>query len=125
MANHSYIEQNVNTSNNDQEEDKGSQEQEMVDPITGVITPFKGERTLKRPVTEVTNMDIDTATKKPRISIQGKEILDLDNDDEESINQIKGIHITKEPTQSKGESRPTSPCATHSTSHSHFEKIVS
>ena len=69
----------------------------MVDPITSVITPFKGERTLKRPTTEVTNMDIDIATKNPKISIQGKEIVDLDNDDEESINQIKGIQITKEP----------------------------
>ena len=43
MANHSYIEHDANTSSNDQEEDKGSQEQEMVDPIIGVITPFKGK----------------------------------------------------------------------------------
>ena len=68
MANHSYIEQDVNMSNNDQEEDKGSQEQEMVDPIISVITPSKGERTLKRPTPEATNMDIDTTTKKPRVS---------------------------------------------------------
>ena len=40
----------------------------MVDPVTGIITPFKGERTLKRHTTEVTNMEIDTATKKPRVS---------------------------------------------------------
>ena len=65
----------------------------MVDPIIGVITPFKGERTLKRPATEITNMDIDTTTKKPKISIQGKEIVDLDNDDEESINQIKEFKL--------------------------------
>ena len=40
----------------------------MVDPITGTITPFKGESSLKRPATEVTNMEIDTTTKKPRVS---------------------------------------------------------
>ena len=51
-------------SNNGQEEDKGSKAQIMVDPITGILTPFKGERYLKRPITEVTNMEIDTTTKK-------------------------------------------------------------
>ena len=69
MANHSYIEQDINMSNNDQEEDKGSQEQQIVHPIIGVITPCRGERTLKRLATRVTNMDIDIATKNPRISI--------------------------------------------------------
>ena len=70
----------------------------MFDPITGIITPFKGERTIERLATEVTNMDIDIGTKKPIIYIQGKEIVDLDNDDEESINEIKEIQITEEPT---------------------------
>ena len=32
IANHNYIEQDVNMSNNDREEDKGSKEQAMVDP---------------------------------------------------------------------------------------------
>ena len=31
-------------SSNEQEEDKGSEAQVMVDPIIGIITPFKGER---------------------------------------------------------------------------------
>ena len=133
MANHNYIEHDINMSNNDQEEDKGSQEQEIVDPVIGVITLFKGERALKRPATEVTNMDIDTATKNPRIYAQGKEIVDLDNDDEESINQIKGIQITEEPAQRKEASHPASPSVTHSTSastthstpHSHSKKTIS
>ena len=70
-------------------------------------------------------MDIDTATKKPKIFIQGKEIMDLDNEDEESINKIKGIQIIEEPTQSKGASHSTSAFVTHSTSHSHSEKTIS
>lgn len=75
-------------SSNEQEEDKGSEAQVMVDPITGTITPFKGERSLKIPATEVTNMEIDTTTKKPKVSTQGKEIVTLEDEEEESINQI-------------------------------------
>ena len=40
-------------------------------------------------------MDIDTATKKPRISTQDKEIVPLDDDDEGSISQIKGIRLQR------------------------------
>ena len=118
IANHSYIEQDVDMSNNEQEEDKGSEEHAMVDPIIGTNTPFKGERTLKRPATKVTNMEIDIATKKPRVSTQGKEIVTLDDDDEESINQTKEIPITEEISHSRETSHPSSPSLTHSTSHS-------
>ena len=51
ISNHSYIEQDVDMSSNEQEEDKGSEAQAMVDPIIGTITHFKGERSLKRPAT--------------------------------------------------------------------------
>ena len=118
IANHSYIEHDVDMSNNDQEEDKGSEAQAMVDPIIGTLTPFKGERSLKRPANEVTNMEIDSATKKPRVSIQGKEIVTLEDDEEESINQMKGFPIIEEPSHSKEASHPVSPSLPHSTSHS-------
>ena len=51
-------------SSNGQEEDKGTEAQIMVDPITRILTPFKGERSLKRPIIEVTNMEIDTNYKE-------------------------------------------------------------
>ena len=87
MANKSYIEHTVDMIGDEQEVDKGSEEQTMVDPVTWLITPFKGERTLKRPATDITNVEIDTTNKKPRVSAQGKEVLDLDDDDDEhSIN---------------------------------------
>ena len=71
-------------------------------------------------------MEIDTASKKPMVFAQGKEVVDLDDDDDEhSINQIKGIQITKEPAQSREASHPSSPFATHSTSHSHSERTIS
>ena len=116
IANCNYIEKDVNMSNNDQEEDKGLEEQAMVDLAIGTITPFKGERTLKRPATEVTNMEIDTTAKKPRVSSQGKEIVTMDDDDEESINQTKGISIIEEHSHNKESSHLASPSLTHSVS---------
>lgn len=67
-ANHSYTEQDAEVSNSGQEEDKGSEAQTMIDPITGIHTPFKDERSLKRSIIEVTNMKVDTTAKNPRVS---------------------------------------------------------
>ena len=44
----------------------------MVNPVIGIITPFKGERTLKRPTTKFTNMEIDASAKNPKVSTEGK-----------------------------------------------------
>ena len=41
----------MDMSSNEWEEDKGSKSKVMVDPITWIITPFKGERSPKRPIT--------------------------------------------------------------------------
>lgn len=80
-------------SSNGQEEEKGSEAQIMVDPITRILTPFKAEISLKRPITKVTHMEIDTTTKNLRVSSQGKEIVTLEDEEEESINQIQGFPI--------------------------------
>ena len=81
----------------------------MVDPITGTITPFKGERYLKIPITMVTNMEIDTTTKKPRVSSQGKEIVTLEDEEEEYINQMQGFPIIEETSHSMEAAHPSSP----------------
>ena len=87
MVNKSYIEHGVGMTGDEQEVEKGSEEKTMVDPVTGLITPFEGEKTLKRPATDIINMEIDTTSKKPMVSAQGKEMVDLDDDDDEhSIN---------------------------------------
>ena len=105
-------------SNNEQEEDKGLEEQNMVDPVIGTVTPFKGINTLKRLAPEVTNMEIESIAKKPRVSTQGKEIVTMDDDDQESINQTKGIPITEENSHNKEPSHPTSPSLTNYASQS-------
>jgi len=58
----------------------------MIDPITRIPTPFKDEIYLKRPITKVTNMEVDVIAKKPIISNQGREIVTSEDDEEESIN---------------------------------------
>ena len=95
----------------------------MVDPITSTITPFNGEINLKRPATEVTKMEIDIATKKPKVSTQGKEIVTMDDDDEASINQAKGIQIIEEPSHNTEASHLASPSLSHCTYH--FERTIS
>ena len=44
----------------------------MIDPITGIPTPFKVEGSLKRPITKVTNMEVDVTTIKPSVSNQDR-----------------------------------------------------
>ena len=41
-------------------------------------------------------MDVDVSTKKPKISIQDQEIVDLENDDERSINKGKATIVEEE-----------------------------
>ena len=49
----------------------------------------------------MTDMEVYVTTKKPRISNQGKEIVTLEDDEEESINQIQGFPIQEELSHSK------------------------
>ena len=68
-------------------------------------------------------MEIDTTAKRTRVFGQGKEIVTLEDDEEESINQIQGFPITEEPSHSKEASHATSSSISHSTSHS--ERTIS
>ena len=68
-----------------------------------VPTPLKLEKSLKRHSTETTDMDIDRVTKKPKISEQSKEIVDIDDDDERSINKGKST-IVEEESQDQSQS---------------------
>ena len=59
-------------------------------------------------------MEVDVTSKKPRIYNQGKEIVTLEDDKEDSINQIQGFPIQEESSQRKEVSHPLS----HSVSNS-------
>ena len=47
------------------------------------------------------DMEVDVTTKRPRVSNQDKEIVALDDDEEESINQIQGFPIEEESSHIK------------------------
>ena len=51
---------------------------------------------MKRHSTYIVDKDIDIITKKSRVSAQGKEVVDLEEDDEESINKGKGTIVEEE-----------------------------
>ena len=60
-------------------------------------TPLKVEKYLKRHSSETVDMDVDPITKKPRISEQSKEIVDIDDGDEWLINKGKTTIVEEDP----------------------------
>ena len=68
-------------------------------------TPLKAEKSLKRHSADTMEMDEDVATKRPRISEQRKEIVDIEDDDERSINKGKTTIVEEE---SQGQSQSVS-----------------
>ena len=64
---------------------------------TEVPTPLKGKKSLKRQFANTADMQIDVTTKKPRVFVQSKEIVDLEQDDEQFINKGKGTIVEEEP----------------------------
>ena len=107
-ANHNYIEQFAEKTNSEQRKDKELEIETLIGPTTGIPTSFKDERSLKRSVTKMTDMEVDVTTKRPRVSNQDKETVTLDDDEEESINQIQGFPIEEEFSHSKGVSHSIS-----------------
>ena len=56
-------------------------------------TPLKEEKALKRHYADTMDMDEDVATKRPMISEQSKDIVNIDDDDERSINKGKATIV--------------------------------
>ena len=54
------------------------------------------------------DMEVDVSTKRARVCNQDQEIVTLDDDEEESINQIQGFPIEEECSHSKGVSHSVS-----------------
>lgn len=63
---------------------------------TEVPTPLKVEKSLKCHSADTMDMDEDVATKRPRISAQSKEVVDIEDDDERSINKGKATIVEDE-----------------------------
>lgn len=94
---------NIDLSEQMGDDDGNSSSSDMINPDkvvegqgTKVPTPLKGDKSLKRHSTYTTDMEIDITTKKPRVFIQSKEIVDLEEDDEQSINKGKSTIVEEE-----------------------------
>ena len=57
---------------------------------------LKGEKSLKRHSTETVDMDEDLVTKKSRMPIKNQDVVDIDDDDERSINKGKATIVEEE-----------------------------
>ena len=66
-------------------------------------TPLKVEKSLKRHSADTMDMDEDVATKRPRISEPSKKIVEIEDDDERSINKGKAT-IVEEESQEQSQS---------------------
>ena len=67
-----------------------------LDIVAEVPTPLKGEKSLKGHSIDTVDMEIDITTKKPRVFVQSKEIVDLEEDDKQSISKGKGTIVEEE-----------------------------
>lgn len=63
---------------------------------TKVTTPLKAEKSLKRQSIDTMDMDEDETTKRPRMPKPSKEIVDIEDDDERSINKGKTTIVEDE-----------------------------
>lgn len=82
-----------------------SNQERVTGKQTEVPTPLKVKKSLKRHSADTMDMDEDVATKRHRISEQSKEIVDIEDDDERSINKGKATIIEEE---SQGQSQSVS-----------------
>ena len=89
-----HVELRNGSSNNG---DQSNQNQEAIKQ-TKIPTPLKAEKYLKRPSADTMELHENTSTKRPRLSELGKEIVDIEDDDDRSINKGK-LTIVEEESQ--------------------------
>ena len=97
LANTNLLEQLEVGDRNSSNSERNNPDEAAKNKQTEVPTPLKEEKSLKRHSTDTADMDVDVVTKKPRMSMQDKEIVDIDDDDERSINKGKAIVVEEEP----------------------------
>ena len=95
LANIDLLEQvefgNGSSSNGDQ-----SNQNQTVIKQTKIPTPLKAEESLKRQSADIMEVDEDASIKRPRLSESSKEIVDIEDDDDRSINKGKATIVEEE-----------------------------
>jgi len=75
--------------------DQSNQNQDVIKQ-TEIPTPLKVEKSLKRQSADTMEVDENASTKRPRLSESSKEIIDIGDDDDRSINKGKTTIVEEE-----------------------------
>ena len=95
LANTDLLEQvelgNGSNNNGDQ-----SNQNQVVIKQTKIPTPLKAEKSLKKQSADTMEVDEDASTKRPKLSESSREIVDIEDDDDISINKGKATIVEEE-----------------------------
>ena len=82
-----------NGSSNNQ--NQSTQDQQTINQAQ-IPTPFKVEKSLKRSSADTMEVDENTSVKKPRLAGVGEEVVEIEEDDDRSINKGKTTIVEEE-----------------------------
>ena len=85
--------ESANGSSNDQ--DQNNQDQQIVNQAQ-IPTPFKTEKSWKRPSADVMQVDQNTSAKKPKLAGIGEEIVEIEDDEVRSTEKGKTTIVEEE-----------------------------
>ena len=88
LANIDFLEQIESVNGSKNNHNQSIQDQQIVNQAQ-IPTPFKAEKSLKRPSADVMEVDENTSVKRPRLEEAGEEIVEIEDDDDRSINKGK------------------------------------
>ena len=102
LANNDRFEQ-IEVGNGSSNNGEGINQEKYIVKQTEIPTPLKAEKSLKRHSANTMEVDEDASTKRPRLSESSKEIVDIEDDDDRSINKGKAT-IVEEESQEQSQS---------------------
>ena len=95
LANSDLLEQVELGNGSNNNGDKSNQNQAIIKQ-TEIPTPLKAKKSLKRKSIDTMEVDEDAYTKRPKLSESSKEIVDIEDDDDRSINKGKTTIVEEE-----------------------------
>ena len=104
LANTNLLEQIECGNGSSNNQNQNTQDQQPIKQAQ-IPTPFKVEKSLKRPSADTMEVGENTSVKKPRLAEVGEEIVEIEDDDDRSINKGKTTIVEEE---SQGQSQSVS-----------------
>ena len=95
LANSNLLEQIEYGNGSSNNQNQSTQDQRPIKQAH-IPTLFKAEKSLKRPSADTMEVDENTSVKKPRLVEAGEEIVEIEDDDDRSINKGKTTIVEEE-----------------------------